>query len=65
VAVGVGDRHAAEMGAVAVGDEPALVAVLDAAQERVTRGPAPINLPIPPYAFQGDTKVRIGEGATA
>jgi Rieske Fe-S protein len=42
------------MGAVAVGDEPALVA-----------GPAPINLPIPPYAFQGDTKVRIGEGATA
>jgi ubiquinol-cytochrome c reductase iron-sulfur subunit len=32
---------------------------------RVTRGPAPINLPIPPYAFQGDTKVRIGEGATA
>ncbi|MFE1602794.1 ubiquinol-cytochrome c reductase iron-sulfur subunit [Methylobacterium sp. ID0610] len=32
---------------------------------RVRRGPAPINLPIPPYAFQGDTKVRIGEGATA
>ncbi len=23
---------------------------------RVTRGPAPINLPIPPYAFQGDTQ---------
>ncbi len=32
---------------------------------RVTRGPAPINLPLPPYAFQGDAKVRIGEGATA
>ena len=32
---------------------------------RVTRGPAPINLPIPPYAFQGDAKVRIGEGAAA
>ena len=28
---------------------------------RVRRGPAPINLPIPPYAFQTDTKIRIGE----
>ncbi|MEH3147517.1 MAG: ubiquinol-cytochrome c reductase iron-sulfur subunit [Methylobacterium frigidaeris] len=32
---------------------------------RVVRGPAPINLPLPPYAFQGDAKVRIGEGAAA
>ncbi len=29
---------------------------------RVRHGPAPINLPIPPYAFQTDTKIRIGEG---
>jgi len=28
---------------------------------RVRRGPAPINLPIPPYTFASDTKVRIGE----
>ena len=28
---------------------------------RVRRGPAPINLPLPPYAFQSDTKLRIGE----
>ena len=28
---------------------------------RVRRGPAPINLPIPPYAFQTDAKIRIGE----
>ncbi len=28
---------------------------------RVRRGPAPINLPIPPYAFSSDTKLRIGE----
>jgi ubiquinol-cytochrome c reductase iron-sulfur subunit len=28
---------------------------------RVRRGPAPTNLPIPPYAFQSDTKIRIGE----
>jgi ubiquinol-cytochrome c reductase iron-sulfur subunit len=31
---------------------------------RVTR-PTASNCEIPPYAFQGDTKVRIGEGATA
>ncbi|MFC5553965.1 ubiquinol-cytochrome c reductase iron-sulfur subunit [Methylobacterium iners] len=31
---------------------------------RVRRGPAPTNLPIPPYAFTSDTKIRIGdEGA--
>jgi ubiquinol-cytochrome c reductase iron-sulfur subunit len=30
---------------------------------RVRHGPAPINLPIPPYAFQTDTKIRIGEPA--
>jgi ubiquinol-cytochrome c reductase iron-sulfur subunit len=28
---------------------------------RVRRGPAPINLPIPPYAFLSDAKIRIGE----
>ncbi|GJE25643.1 ubiquinol-cytochrome c reductase iron-sulfur subunit [Methylobacterium organophilum] len=28
---------------------------------RVRRGPAPINLPIPPYAFETDTKLKIGE----
>ncbi|WP_292505865.1 ubiquinol-cytochrome c reductase iron-sulfur subunit [Methylobacterium sp.] len=28
---------------------------------RVRRGPAPSNLPIPPYVFEGDTKIRIGE----
>ncbi|GEO97642.1 ubiquinol-cytochrome c reductase iron-sulfur subunit [Methylobacterium haplocladii] len=28
---------------------------------RVRRGPAPINLPVPPYTFASDTKVRIGE----
>jgi ubiquinol-cytochrome c reductase iron-sulfur subunit len=27
---------------------------------RVRRGPAPANLPIPPYAFLSDTKIRIG-----
>ena len=33
---------------------------------RVRRGPAPLNLPIPPYAFQSDTKIRIGvESGTA
>lgn len=34
---------------------------------RVRRGPAPINLPIPPYSFASDAKVRIGEegGAAA
>jgi ubiquinol-cytochrome c reductase iron-sulfur subunit len=30
---------------------------------RVRRGPAGINLPIPPYTFVSDTKVRIGEEA--
>lgn len=30
---------------------------------RIRQGPAPINLPIPPYAFLTDTKIRIGEGA--
>ncbi|WP_375458655.1 ubiquinol-cytochrome c reductase iron-sulfur subunit [uncultured Enterovirga sp.] len=28
---------------------------------RVRGGPAPINLPVPPYTFVSDTKVRIGE----
>lgn len=28
---------------------------------RVRRGPAPINLPIPPYAFETDAKIKIGE----
>jgi ubiquinol-cytochrome c reductase iron-sulfur subunit len=32
---------------------------------RIRQGPAPINLPIPPYTFVSDTKIRIGEGATA
>jgi len=27
---------------------------------RIRRGPAPANLPLPPYAFLSDTKVRIG-----
>lgn len=27
---------------------------------RIRRGPAPLNLPIPPYAFTEDTKIRIG-----
>lgn len=30
---------------------------------RVRRGPAPSNLPIPPYAFASDTRIRIGEEA--
>ncbi len=30
---------------------------------RIRGGPAPINLPIPPYTFVSDTKVRIGEEA--
>ena len=30
---------------------------------RVRRGPAPINLPIPPYTFVSDTKLRIGQTA--
>jgi len=32
---------------------------------RIRRGPAPANLPLPPYTFVSDTKIRIGEGATA
>jgi ubiquinol-cytochrome c reductase iron-sulfur subunit len=32
---------------------------------RIRQGPAPINLPLPPYAFLTDTKIRIGETATA
>jgi ubiquinol-cytochrome c reductase iron-sulfur subunit len=32
---------------------------------RIRRGPAPANLPLPPYQFVSDTKIRIGEGATA
>jgi ubiquinol-cytochrome c reductase iron-sulfur subunit len=32
---------------------------------RIRQGPAPINLPLPPYAFVSDTKIRIGEAATA
>lgn len=31
---------------------------------RIRQGPAPINLPIPPYTFVSDTMIRIGEGAT-
>lgn len=27
---------------------------------RIRKGPAPLNLPVPPYAFNGDTKIRIG-----
>lgn len=32
---------------------------------RVRRGPAPTNLPLPPYTFVSDTKIRIGEEAKA
>jgi ubiquinol-cytochrome c reductase iron-sulfur subunit len=32
---------------------------------RVRAGPAPINLPIPPYTFTSDTKIVIGQEATA
>jgi ubiquinol-cytochrome c reductase iron-sulfur subunit len=32
---------------------------------RIRQGPAPINLPIPPYTFVSDTKIRIGEAAAA
>ncbi|HEY7296399.1 MAG TPA: ubiquinol-cytochrome c reductase iron-sulfur subunit [Xanthobacteraceae bacterium] len=28
---------------------------------RIRRGPAPLNLPVPPYEFVSDTKIRIGE----
>ncbi|MEW5726893.1 MAG: ubiquinol-cytochrome c reductase iron-sulfur subunit [Pseudomonadota bacterium] len=27
---------------------------------RIRKGPAPLNLPVPPYAFTGDTTIRIG-----
>lgn len=27
---------------------------------RIRRGPAPENLPVPPFAFDGDTKIKIG-----
>jgi ubiquinol-cytochrome c reductase iron-sulfur subunit len=27
---------------------------------RIRRGPAPLNLPVPPYAFTGDSRIRIG-----
>lgn len=27
---------------------------------RIRKGPAPENLPVPPYAFDGDTKIKIG-----
>ena len=27
---------------------------------RIRRGPAPANLPLPPYEFVSDTKIRIG-----
>jgi len=33
---------------------------------RIRKGPAPLNLPVPPYAFTSATKIRIGESpATA
>ncbi|MGO4707267.1 ubiquinol-cytochrome c reductase iron-sulfur subunit [Microvirga sp. 2MCAF38] len=32
---------------------------------RVRGGPAPINLPIPPYSFSSDTKIIIGQEASA
>ncbi len=32
---------------------------------RIRRGPAPANLPLPPYEFVSDTKIRIGGSATA
>ena len=32
---------------------------------RIRQGPAPVNLPLPPYTFVSDAKVRIGEGGTA
>ncbi|HMO29468.1 ubiquinol-cytochrome c reductase iron-sulfur subunit [Enterovirga sp.] len=28
---------------------------------RIRQGPAPLNLPVPPYTFVSDTKIRIGE----
>jgi ubiquinol-cytochrome c reductase iron-sulfur subunit len=32
---------------------------------RIRRGPAPANLPLPPYEFLSDSKIRIGETAKA
>ena len=32
---------------------------------RVRAGPAPINLPVPPYTFVSDSKIRIGEESNA
>ena len=32
---------------------------------RIRQGPAPKNLPLPPYKFLTDTKIRIGEADTA
>jgi ubiquinol-cytochrome c reductase iron-sulfur subunit len=32
---------------------------------RIRLGPAPLNLPIPPYAFLSDTRIRIGEAEQA
>jgi ubiquinol-cytochrome c reductase iron-sulfur subunit len=32
---------------------------------RIRRGPAPANLALPPYQFVSDTKIRIGESASA
>ena len=31
---------------------------------RIRQGPAPLNLPLPPYQFISDTKIRIGESST-
>jgi ubiquinol-cytochrome c reductase iron-sulfur subunit len=32
---------------------------------RIRSGPAPTNLPLPPYEFVSDTKIRIGEATSA
>ncbi len=32
---------------------------------RIRQGPAPLNLPLPPYQFVSDTKIKIGESAPA
>ena len=32
---------------------------------RIRQGPAPLNLPVPPYLFLSDSKIRIGETETA
>jgi ubiquinol-cytochrome c reductase iron-sulfur subunit len=31
---------------------------------RIRQGPAPLNLPLPPYQFLSDSKIRIGESST-